>query len=135
MAGSRKSAWRNRCRELLQSTLGNADGIIGALVSSADGHVVAQWLPDRKRAGDIAAMSSSLMALAESAAGRTDLSPCRNVIIENDKGNIILLRVNENLTLTCVADREVNLGLQLSASRSCASELAAIGNSAAQPAS
>lgn len=111
------------CEEAVAAMLAAYPDLLGALVSTADGHVVATRLPQGWERGDVAAMASSMTALAESVAQRTALSRCRNVIIEGEGGNITLLKVDRALTLTAVGKPAMNLGLQLSACRSCAEQI------------
>ncbi|HYW03961.1 MAG TPA: roadblock/LC7 domain-containing protein [Gammaproteobacteria bacterium] len=111
------------CDEAIDAMLAAYPDLHGALVSTADGHVVATRLPQGWERGDVAAMASSMTALAESVSQRTALSRCRNVIIEGEGGHITLLKVDRALTLTAVGKPTMNLGLQLSACRSCAEQI------------
>lgn len=125
-SGKKKAAPKadvERCDAALRRMLEDNPGLIGAIVSTGDGHVVAAQLPDSWEHGDVAAMTSSMMALGESVSRRTDLEQCRNVVVESEKGNMTLLTVDGNLTLTAFGDPKMNLGLQLTACRSCAQEI------------
>lgn len=98
-------------------------GFVGAILATGDGHTAASRLPRAWDASDIAAMTASLTALAQSIADRTGMSPCRNVMVENEKGTIILLSVNEILTLACIGKTDASIGMQINAARKCSREL------------
>lgn len=96
---------------------------VGAVISTSDGHIVADILPSDWRKSDVAAMASALAGLAETIASRTQMGGNANVVIENDGGKMIVRRVNEGLTLTTVGRTSSNLGMQLSVGRRCVDEL------------
>lgn len=96
---------------------------VGAVISTSDGHIVADVLPSAWRKGDIAAMASALAGLAETIASRTQLGANANVVIENEDGKMIVRKVNAGLTLTTVGRTSSNLGMQLSAGRRCVDQL------------
>lgn len=107
------------CQRELARMLETHPGLLGALIASVDGHVVAAKLPAGSRDSDLAAMSSSMVGLAETVAQRTGVAPCNNLVVDNDGGHMVLMRVNQSLMLTVMGDKGTNVGMQLSAARIC----------------
>lgn len=106
----------------LETFVATTPGASLALLTSGDGFEIAAYprdLPIRQR---LAAMSSSLQALAEAMVRETGLLRARNLIIECDGGTVIVLNVgNETprLSFTVVAAADKTLGHLLWASREC----------------
>lgn len=99
-------------------------GITGILISTVDGHAVIYHFKNHYEASRLAAMTSSLLALAESVAKETEQQHCRDVIVEDTHGYVLTLRVGKRLVLTSIASPDTNLGLLRSATRSGAEKLA-----------
>lgn len=114
---------RDRCARALATLHAQHDAVVGSVVSTADGYIVADRLPDGWKKGDVAAMASTVAGLASTIASRTEMGGNDNVVIENEKGKIIVRRINEFLTLTTVGKLAASLGMQLSAGRSCVQSL------------
>jgi predicted regulator of Ras-like GTPase activity (Roadblock/LC7/MglB family) len=71
-------------------------------------------------------MNSSMLALAETLARESSQKLCRFVILENSDGRIVNLRVNDTLLLTCVSNKDSNLGIVLNTGQNAANDLAEI---------
>ncbi len=116
--------FRTNPEEELQELLDNCHGTVGALIASDDGfvvhHVLKSGLPKEK----IAAITSSLLGLAESAAYEGRQGNCKNVIVENELGMMLYLRINRQRVLTVLADTSVSLGMLLSSARRAQARLA-----------
>ncbi|NIR29193.1 MAG: hypothetical protein GWN84_07730 [Gammaproteobacteria bacterium] len=107
----------------LKTLLDSCAGSLAALVATDDGFVVAEAFKREMAVKSLAAITSSLMGLAESMVKETDQWPCRNVVIEADNGNIVSLRVADQRVLTAIASKETSLGMLLSAAKACAETL------------
>jgi hypothetical protein len=109
--------FRAQMDALLHELVEESSDILGALVTSSDGHAWGQVLPvgfDGKR---FAAMSSALMALSDTLAREAKKGPTVNVRIEGMEGNIYVLHAGKNLSLTVFTNIKPNLGLTLAQAR------------------
>ena len=110
----------------LQGYMQNCKGIYGMIISTVDGnevmHVVEKEIPTDR----LAVMNSSMLALAETLAKESAQRLCKFVILENSDGRIVSLRVNDTLLLTCVSNKDSNLGIVLNTGQSAAIDLAEI---------
>jgi uncharacterized protein len=103
-------------------------GVRYALLTSADGFEVGafQAAGVRNSASKIAAMTSSITALADAMARETGLDRARNLIIESDDGSVVLLGLRDTkppLSLAVVADRQAILGHLLWTARNVAAAI------------
>ena len=113
-------------RQQLDSFVSGTPGTTLAVLTSGDGFEITahpRGLPTARR---LAAMSSSLQALAEAMVQEAGLVRIRNLIIESDGGTVIVLgigAVTPRLSLTVVAAGDETLGRLLWASRECCAAL------------
>ncbi len=107
----------------LSRMLKSCPGSIGALVATADGFSVARVFKKSVAESTLAAITSSIMSLAESLAKEAEQGACRNVVVEGEDGSIVSLRINERRVLTAIASTHASLGMILSAARSCVDQL------------
>jgi predicted regulator of Ras-like GTPase activity (Roadblock/LC7/MglB family) len=110
--------------KLLQRLLDVCVGATGALVATADGFVVARVFKQDIADKSLAAITSSVMSLAEALVNETGQGPCQNLIIEGQEGHVVSLRINHTRVLTAMATRNTRLGMLLSAAKACAEQLA-----------
>ena len=112
---------------ILENMLGHfvaeTTGVYAALVSSSDGHALAQWSQSELHGSKLSAMSSSLLALGESLSRESGQQACQYVIVETLDGFLVDLRVGERMVLTVLARKDGSLGLLLSACHQLAQEL------------
>jgi predicted regulator of Ras-like GTPase activity (Roadblock/LC7/MglB family) len=110
----------------LQGYMEDCKGMYGMIVSTVDGnevmHIIEREIPSDR----LAVMNSSMLALAETLAKESAQRMCRFVILENSDGRIVTLRVNDLLLLTCISNKDSNLGIVLNTGQSAAIELAKI---------
>ena len=113
---------RSNIRNYMQS----CKGIYGVIISTVDGneviHIVEKEIPTDR----LAVMNSSMLALAETLAKESSQRLCKFVILENSDGRIVSLRVNDTLLLTCVSNKDSNLGIVLNTGQSASIDLAEI---------
>lgn len=112
----------------LQQFGASTPGVTYALLTSADGFEVAAFKADgvNAAASKVAAMTSSITALADAMARETGLDRARNLIIESEGGSVLLLGLRETrppLSLAVVADRQAILGHLLWTARNVASAI------------
>lgn len=117
MTASSKSAGtapeQHVCRRVIDELVGNNSYVSSALVSTLDGFEVAASLAKPTDARKLAAMSSSLLALAEAMCEESETAPCRDVVIDAQLGRILLMDVpasERKLLLCVVCDQAATLG-------------------------
>lgn len=110
------------CREQLRLLLASADGADSAAIVSGDGFDVASQLHDNISPSRIAAMTSSLHALALAASSELALGANRSVVVESELGTLVVLRVpsaQAELLLSVITRSSSVLGSVLFAARRC----------------
>lgn len=115
------------CRDQLRTLLSSADGADSAAIVSGDGFEIASQLHDSVSASRVAAMTSSLHALALAASSELALGANRSVVVESEQGTLLVLRVpsaQSELLLTVIARSSAVLGAVLFAARRCVGTIA-----------
>ena len=118
-------AHSRRSLALLRGCL-ECKGVYGVILSSIDGNALLQVLERDLSADRLATMNSSILALAETMARESRQQQCRFVILENSNGRLVSLRVNQTLLMTCISNKESNLGMVLNISQRTAIALAEV---------
>ena len=83
---------------------------------------------ETKDGNRIAAMTSSLLALAESMAKESEHGLCQHIIVQNGDGVIVTQRLGKSLVLTSMAGRGANLGMLHSVTKSGVEEIIKLHN-------
>lgn len=107
------------CQQHLKALLGTAE-IDGALVSTVDGFELAAALRDPVSPQKLAAMGSSLLALAEAITQEGGVGQCRDLVIDGEDGRVLLMGVaggSQRLMLTVLCSARATLGGVLWAAR------------------
>lgn len=122
--------------DLLEAFLDGPCRINSALLSTTDGRLLgmASRVPiDQRR---LAAISGSMLALAEACARELGQPTCRYAIVDSGQGLTIVLRVGDNSAgwvLTTIGGGDTSPGLLLSQSRQLSERLAALARTPASP--
>ena len=117
------------CSALLDGFLDGPCEVKAALLSTADGRLIAvarriEFDPSR-----IAALSGSILALSKACARELKHSTCRNAIVDSEHGLTVVLRVaspHGGWTLTTIGARGTRLGLLYTHSKQLAEALGAL---------
>ena len=115
------------CREQLRALLAAADGADSAAIVSGDGFEIASQFKDSVSVSRVAAMTSSLHAIALAAGSELALGANHSVVVESEKGTLLILRIptaQSELLLTVIARSSSLLGSVLFAARRCAGTIA-----------
>lgn len=115
------------CTALLAAFVDDTRGIDAAMLSTLDGCPLATAGRIGFEHTRIAAISSSMLALAEACARELGQPTCRHAIVDSGQGLTIVLRVASpggDRVLTTVGDADASLGLLFSHSRQLAQRLA-----------
>lgn len=108
------------CESELRSLMTHFDMISGAVLSSQDGLLVTGVADEENIEIDaVAAMSSSLLSLADALAGQAGKELVDNVISQAESSTLVILHAG-GLILTVIGRAEINVGLVLTAARKTA---------------
>jgi uncharacterized protein len=99
-----------------------------AAVVSGDGLPMASALPPEVDEDRLAAMSASLLTLGERAADGLSKGNLAQVLVEGDRGYVVLMAAGNDTVLVAVTTNEVKIGLMLYEMRKAAADVAAIMN-------
>jgi uncharacterized protein len=97
-----------------------------AVLTSGDGFEIAAHPPKNEITQRIAAMSSSLQALADAIVREAGLNKSRNLVIEATEGTVVVMGVSNvqpRLSLAVIATGNEMLGHVLWATRNCCASL------------
>lgn len=112
-----------RLRPLLRELMGRSDKLEAAAVVTGDGLPLAEVLGDAVDRERFAAMSSSLLALADRAADEMQRGKLRQLMIEGEKGTMLLVYAGPHAVLAVAAKPEANLGRVFLEARTAASRV------------
>jgi predicted regulator of Ras-like GTPase activity (Roadblock/LC7/MglB family) len=110
------------CQACIDALVEEHTDIAGALVSTVDGFAVASRVTPTVAAERLAAMTSSLVALAEAISHEGQAGECRDVVIDASVGRVLLMDVPQpghKLLLTVLCHTSATLGQVLWAARHC----------------
>ncbi|MDQ6991473.1 MAG: roadblock/LC7 domain-containing protein [Mariprofundaceae bacterium] len=110
------------CVTLVQELVRESAAIDTAVLASPDGLMLAGAGTDDEL-DVIAAMSASLISLADALSSRSEDGHCDKVMSESPDGTLVVLHAG-GLILTVLGQSQANMGLVLSVSRSTAEKIA-----------
>jgi uncharacterized protein len=90
--------------------LGRINGVSGSLVVGKDGLIIESEVASDIDSELVAAMSSAVFGTAERSAEEMKQDPLKQVMIEGEKGKILMIDSGEGI-LVVIADVDINLGL------------------------
>lgn len=108
------------CEASLDGLVSGNPEVGGALVSTVDGFEVAARMSEAISPQKLAAMTSSLLALAEAIANESAAGSCRDLVIDASEGRVLLMDIpgaQRKLLLTVLCDARATLGSVLWAAR------------------
>ncbi|MDQ6952861.1 MAG: roadblock/LC7 domain-containing protein [Mariprofundaceae bacterium] len=112
---------KSLCAVLLQTLVNESDAIDTAVLASPDGLMLAGTGIDDEL-DVMAAMSASLISLADALSSRSEDGHCDKVLSESNDGTLVVLHAG-GLILTVLGKAQANMGLVLSASRDAAKKI------------
>src|SRR5688572_22699551 len=81
------------CQQQLDALLESSREVHGALVSTADGFEVAARIKRQVSPEKLAAIASSLLALAEAISKESAIGSCRDLVIDASAGRALLMDI------------------------------------------
>jgi len=113
---------KKECAVLLETLVAESSAIDTAVLASPDGLMLAGTGIDDEL-DVMAAMSASLISLADALSSRSEDGHCDKVMSESSDGSLIVLHAG-GLILTVLGQAQANMGLVLSVSRNTAEKIA-----------
>lgn len=113
-------------RQTLEAFIADFEQATGALLSTSDGLLIASAVRSRKIESEaVAAMSASMLSLADALAGQTGRALSDSLISQADSSTLVMLHAGQ-MILTVVGMNDVNTGIILSAARRTAQAIQAL---------
>ncbi|MDX8383968.1 MAG: roadblock/LC7 domain-containing protein [Ghiorsea sp.] len=108
------------CQRELSKLVNDLGTLEGAVLSSADGLMIASEDRSGKLESEtIAAMSASMISLADALAGQAGHPEVKNIISEAESSTLVILHAGD-LILTIIGKPDANIGLVLNAAKATA---------------
>ncbi|MDQ6974061.1 MAG: roadblock/LC7 domain-containing protein [Mariprofundaceae bacterium] len=115
---------KEQCAALVQALVTESTAIDTAVLASPDGLLLAGTGIDGEL-DVMAAMSASLISLADALSSRSEDGHCDKVMSESSDGTLVVLHAG-GLILTVLGQAHANMGLVLSVSRTTAEKIAQV---------
>lgn len=125
LAQTTEEAYKSGLRALLRGMNTSTPDIEASAVISGDGLLIASVLGPETDPDRYAAMCASLLALAERAALEIARGDLRLVLVDGEKGSMLLVRGEANNVLAVAARPKANLGMVFRVARETAARLQA----------
>jgi uncharacterized protein len=106
----------------LEAFVQSTQGVLSAVLLSADGFEVASLQTGKSGAARLAAMGSSLSAIGSAIAREAGIVECNRMIIESESGTIVIMQIPDArpaLSLAIIAGDGCVLGQLLWAAKNC----------------
>lgn len=124
MANKKKILLKKEVIEaIFEGIFSASHSIYTTLLSRMDGHAVAKKARTEFSESTLAAMTSSCMSLGDRISAEVQQNKCDFVIIQNEDGYLALKKVGTELVITVLADKNINLGMLLTATKDAAKKL------------
>lgn len=120
MSGNLREAAALAAQPIIERMVADVEGLTAVQISTSDGYVVAAHLSAEMHDKKLAAMSSSLIGLAESVSKELNVGAPENLLVEAKHGTAVALRVSEHLLLLAAVGRGASLGTVLWQAKSAA---------------
>lgn len=123
LAQTAEEAYKSSLRGLLRAMNSSVPDIEASAVISGDGLLIASVLGPDTDSDRYAAMCASLLALAERAALEIARGDLRLVLVDGEKGSMLLVRGDANNVLAVAARPKANLGMVFRIARETAARI------------
>lgn len=110
-------------RSILRRLNASSQDLESSAAMTTDGFIIASVLGDHVDEDRFAAMSASLLALAERASEEISRGQLKQLMIEGDWGVMLLVRAGQDAVLAVVAKSTMNLGKIFLEARRTASDI------------
>jgi len=100
-------------RSVLRKLIASAEGMEAAAVISRDGLSTAAELGEHVDADQLSAMCAALLSLADTTANELECGNLKQVLLDGDKGLLLLVHIGKTHVLALSAGIGTNIGLCL----------------------
>jgi predicted regulator of Ras-like GTPase activity (Roadblock/LC7/MglB family) len=107
-------------KNIFSKIFSSCNSIYATLISTTDGHPLVKQSRVNLNESTLAAMTSSCIALGDRIATEVEQNGCELTLIQNTEGYLAIKRVSRKWVITVLADKNVNLGLLLTATKNAA---------------
>ena len=87
------------------------NGVKGSLLVNREGMIVVSEVPEGIDENGISALASTIYINLESALKRLNFGVPNRLTISGEKGRILLFRIEDELVLTVITRKDINMGL------------------------
>lgn len=105
------SSLKERLTQILKGVGSTVQGTEGAFLVRPDGLVVASWTSGPRDSSVAAAMSAAVLNIGANVMKQLELGELKRVVVSGDKGDIVLVKAGENMILSVITGKAVNLGV------------------------
>ena len=114
---------QGKLREIMEEATSLATGVRAWLLLSKEGLPIASAVPDGLEEAEIAAMSASILGVADLAAERMEQGTLEEILITNKNGLIIMKGVGEKAILVLAARKDMKTGLLVYAAKTATEKI------------
>lgn len=100
-----------KIQKTLESLSTCTPDILGAAVVSEDGHLIARDPQTQAEESSVGTMASVLLRLGASASGKLSLGGFKQVMINGENGNVLMVEAGDGALLMVLLQRRATLGL------------------------
>ncbi len=115
---------QEKLREIMEEATALATGIRAWLLLSKEGLPISSAVPHGLEEAEIAAMSASILGVADLAAERLEQGTLEEILITNAKGLIIMRGAGEKAILVLAARKDMKAGLLVYAAKTATEKIA-----------
>ncbi len=110
-------------REIMEEALALSTGVRAWLLLSKEGLPIASAVPQGLEEAEIAAMSASILGVADLAAERLEQGTLEEILITNEQGLIIMKGAGEKAILVLAARKDMKTGLLVYAAKTAVEKI------------
>ncbi len=115
---------QGKVREIIEESTSLSTGIRAWLLLSKEGLPISSAVPEGLEEAEIAAMSASILGVADLAAERLEQGSLEEILITNEQGLIIMKGVGDKAILVFAARKDMKSGLLVYAAKSASERIA-----------
>jgi predicted regulator of Ras-like GTPase activity (Roadblock/LC7/MglB family) len=113
-----------KIREIMEEATSLATGVRAWVLLSKEGLPISSAVPDGLEEAEIAAMSASILGVADLAAERLEQGMLEEILITNEKGLIIMRGAGEKAILVLAASKGMKTGLLVYSAKTASEKIA-----------
>lgn len=115
---------QHKFREIMEEALALSTGVRAWLLLSKEGLPISSAVPQGLEEAEIAAMSASILGVADLAAERLEQGSLEEILITNEQGLIIMKGAGDKAILVLAARKDMKTGLLVYAAKTATEKIA-----------